>query len=454
MMRPVAGWTRPHGRCALESSGRARLAIPETTRTSNAVTDDTIKTDIAAPKSVATAATVPAGFLPLLIALSGLGPMSMQAIMPALPALAAHFSRDISVAQLAISLYLVGLACSQLVVGPLSDKFGRRPVILAGLFLLVISNIGGCLAVSLEQVIAARIVQALGAASGMAVGRAMIRDLYDRDRAASMIGIVVGSMMIAPMIGPFFGGLLETTYGWRTIFWFLGAVSFVIFLWAWAMLPETRRSSTGPAAAGFVQDVRALITSPKYHGFVVAQALAAGTFFIFASGGAYVTIIQMGRSSAEYGAWFALGSIAYMGGNLTSARFTPKLGGQRMIWIGLSMQILGSIINLTWGLIGLSANPSWFFITQMIVAFGNGFVMSNLAAGAISVRPQAAGTASGVLGFVQMAFGAIMAQLGSHLGGDYKTTVPLNLAGVILSLLCALVVWTLVTRYERRKQAA
>jgi len=413
------------------------------------VTDHTIKTDIAAAKP---AATVGAGFLPLLIALSGLGPMSMQAIMPALPALAAHFSQDISVAQLAISLYLVGLAFSQLVVGPLSDKFGRRPVILAGLFLLVLSNIGACLAVSLQQVIAARIVQALGAAAGLAVGRAMIRDLYDRDRAASMIGIVVGSMMIAPMLGPFFGGLLETSYGWRAIFWFLGAVSLAIFLWAWVTLPETRRFSTGPGATGFLHDVRALVASPQYHGFVVAQALAAGTFFIFASGGAYVTILQMGRSSAEYGAWFGTGAIAYMAGNLMSARFTPKFGGQRMIWFGLSLQVFGSVVTLIQGLIGLNVNPSWFFITQMIVAYGNGFVMSNLAAGAISVRPQAAGTASGVLGFVQMAFGAIMSQLGAHLGGDYKTTVPLNFAGVILSLLCALVVWTLVTRYERQKQ--
>lgn len=413
------------------------------------MTDDSIKTGSAATTTDAgSASKIPAGFLPLLIAMSGLGPMSMQAIMPALPALAAHFSQDIAVAQLAISLYLVGLAFSQLLVGPLSDRFGRRPVILAGLFLMVLANLAGCFAVSLQQVIAARIVQAVGAAAGLAVGRAMIRDLYDRDRAASMIGIVVGSMMIAPMIGPFIGGVLETIYGWRAIFWFLFGVSLVIFLWAWATLPETRRVQTGPGATGFLQDVRALIATPRYHGFVIAQALAAATFFIFASGGAYVTIVQMGRSSAEYGAWFALGSIAYMAGNLSSARLTLSLGGPRMIWFGLSLQVAGSIVNLIWGLIGLNVHPSWFFITQMIVAFGNGFVMSNVAAGAISVRPQAAGTASGVLGFVQMSFGAVVSQLGAHLGGDYTTTVPLNLAGVILSLLCAFVVWALVSRYE------
>jgi DHA1 family bicyclomycin/chloramphenicol resistance-like MFS transporter len=415
------------------------------------VTDETIKPTVAAPAAAVPDNKAPPGFIPLLVALSGLGPMSMQAIMPALPALATFFREDIAVAQLTISLYLVGLACSQLLVGPLSDKFGRRPVILVGLGLMVLSNVAGIFATTLPQLVAARVVQALGAASGLAVGRAMIRDLYDRDRAASMIGLVVGSMMIAPMIGPFIGGTLETVYGWRTIFWFLGLVSLVIFLWAWFILPETRRVQTGPAA-GFLNDVRALAASPQYYGFVIAQALAAGTFFIFASGGAYVAIMQMGRSSAEYGAWFALGSIAYMAGNLSSSRLTPKIGSSRMIWIGLTIQIIGSALNLTWGLVGLNVYPSWFFITQMIVAYGNGYVMSNLAAGAVSVRPQAAGTASGVMGFVQMGFGAIVSQAGAHLGGDYKTTVPLNFAGLVLSLLCASVVALLVTRYERRRE--
>ena len=200
------------------------------------MTDDTIKTGIAAPTSAATPAmSVPSGFLPLLIAMSGLGPMSMQAIMPALPALAVHFNEDIAVAQLTISLYLVGLAFSQLdrrsPVRQVRPQAGdpRRPVADGA-----VERRRAVIADTLQQVIAARIVQALGAAAGLAVGRAMIRDLYDRDRAASMIGIVVGSMMIAPMIGPFFGGVLETTYGWRTIFWFLGGVSLVVFLWAWA----------------------------------------------------------------------------------------------------------------------------------------------------------------------------------------------------------------------------
>jgi MFS transporter, DHA1 family, multidrug resistance protein len=418
------------------------------------VTDQAIKTEVDPTTSVAADKKIAAGFLPLLIALSGLGPMSMQAIMPALPALASYFQEDISIAQLAISLYLVGLACAQLVVGPLSDRYGRRPIILGGLSLMVLANAAGLFALSLHQVIAARIVQALGASSGLAVGRAMIRDLYDRDRAASMIAIVVGAMMVAPMIGPFLGGILETAFGWRAVFLFLGAISLGIFLWAVAALPETRRIQSGQHASGFLRDVRVLIGNPQYHGFVIAQSLAAATFFIFASGGAYVAIVQMHRASAEYGAWFALGSIAYMAGNLTSARLTPKLGSHRMIWIGLAMQIGGSVLNLICGLVGLNVNPAWFFGVQIIVSYGNGYCMPNLAAGAVSVRPQAAGTASGVMGFCQMGVGAMVSQLGAHLGGDFSTTVPLNLAGVILSLCCAGVVAVLVSPYERRRKPA
>ena len=419
------------------------------------MTDQAIKSEVdVEATSVSPPALVPAGFLPLLIALSGLGPMSMQAIMPALPALAAYFQEDISVAQLAISLYLVGLACAQLIVGPLSDRYGQRPVILCGLTLMVLANAAGLFALSLHQVIAARIVQALGASSGLAVGRAMIRDLYDRDRAASMIAVVVGAMMVAPMIGPFLGGILETAYGWRTVFGFLGAISLAVLLWAWAALPETRKFRTGQHATGFLRDVRVLIGNPQYHGFVIAQSLAAATFFIFASGGAYVAIVQMHRSSAEYGAWFALGSVAYMAGNLTSARLTPKLGTHRMIWIGLVMQIGGSLLNLLSGLAGFNVSPAWFFGIQVIVSYGNGYCMPNLAAGAVSVRPQAAGTASGVMGFCQMGVGACVSQLGAHLGGDYLTTVPLNLAGLVLSLMCAGVVAALISPYERRRKLA
>src|ERR1700753_3017137 len=190
-------------------------------------------TDTAAP---------PKGILLLLVLMTGVAPISLYMLVPALPVLATTFGRDISVAQMTVSLYMVGIACSQIVMGPLSDRFGRRPVLLAGLVLMVLASAGAVFAETLPQLIAARFLQALGGASGMVVSRAMIRDLYSRDRVAAMISLVIAVMMIAQMLSPLTGGLLETALGWRSIFYLITAASLVIAAAIALSLPETRRA--------------------------------------------------------------------------------------------------------------------------------------------------------------------------------------------------------------------
>src|SRR4029078_5397501 len=150
---------------------------------------------------------------------------SLYMLVPALPVLAATFDSDISIAQMTVSLYMVGIACSQLIMGPLSDRFGRRPVLLAGLGLMVAASIGCSLAQTLPQMIAARVLQALGGAAGMVVSRAIIRDLYGRDRVGPMISLVIAVMMVAQMLSALTGGLLEISFGWRAIFYFTTAAS-------------------------------------------------------------------------------------------------------------------------------------------------------------------------------------------------------------------------------------
>src|SRR5882757_1071375 len=163
--------------------------------------------------------------LMLLVAMTGVAPISLYLLVPALPMLATTFGRDISVAQMTVSLYMVGIACSQIIMGPLSDRFGRRPVLLAGLGLMVAASLGCSLAQTLPQLIAARFLQALGGATGMVVSRAIVRDLYSRDRISSMISLVIGVMMVAQMLSALAGGLLETAFGWRAIFYFITAAS-------------------------------------------------------------------------------------------------------------------------------------------------------------------------------------------------------------------------------------
>src|ERR1700730_17855727 len=154
----------------------------------------------------------------MLVLMTGVAPISLYLLVPALPVLATTFGRDISVAQMTVSLYMVGIACSQIIMGPLSDKFGRRPVLRAGLGLMVVASAGCIFAENLPQLIAARFFQALGGATGMVVSRAIIRDLYPRERVGAMISLVIAVMMIAQMLSPLTGGLLETAFRWRASF--------------------------------------------------------------------------------------------------------------------------------------------------------------------------------------------------------------------------------------------
>jgi len=373
--------------------------------------------------------------LMLLVVMTGVAPISLYLLVPALPKLAATFGRDISIAQMTVSLYMVGIACSQIIMGPLSDKFGRRPVLLAGLGLMVAASFACIFAGSLPQLIAARFLQALGGATGMVVSRAIIRDLYSRERISSMISLVIAVMMIAQMLSPLTGGLLETAFGWRAIFYLITAAALTITVTIAFALPETRRDRT--EAGGFRGDVGSLIKSRAFIGYVLCQVLASQIIFTFAGGGPYIVVTQMGRTSAEYGAWFATTGFAYLVGNLFCVRFAPRHSLEKLIWFGLALQVGGSLLNLVWSITGINQVPSVLFGTQMIVMVANAFVMSNSAAGAISVRPEAAGTASGAMGFLQQGVGALVSQFGAYLGGNSTSTLPLTAAIFVISIACA-----------------
>src|ERR1700761_1056381 len=382
--------------------------------------------------------------LMLLVVMTGIAPISLYMLVPTLPVLAKTFDSPISLAQMTVSMYMVGIACSQIIMGPLSDKFGRRPVLLAGLGLMVEGSAGGVFAETLPQLIVARFLQALGGATGMVVSRAIIRDLYSRDRIGAMISLVIAVMMIAQMLSPLTGGLLETAFGWRAIFYLITAASLVIAVAIALALPETRR--TRAAASGFRGDFGSLFTSRAFIGFMLCQVLASQIIFVFAGGGPYQVVTHMGRSSAEYGAWFATTAFAYLIGNVFCVRFAPRHSLEKLIWFGLALQLAGSLLNLIWGFVGLNQSPSWLFGTQMIVMFANAFVMSNSSAGAISVRPEAAGTASGAMGFLQMGVGSLLSQFGAFLGGSFATSLPLTAAIFALSLACASMMVFIVPR--------
>lgn len=367
----------------------------------------------------------PWGLLALLMAMTAIGPLALNIVVPVLPKLTAVFAADAHTIQLAVSLFLAGLAVAQLLVGPLSDRFGRRPVALGGLIATAAASLAAIVVDNAGLFIGARVLQAFGAATGVVVGRAVIRDLFDRDRSASMIGLVATAMVVAPMISPLVGGILDTAFGWQSIFLFTAAVTVAVLAWAAMALPETRDRHP-PSPGGFIADARVLAGSIAFNGYVMCAAFGSGTFFALLGGGPHIVVTLMGRSSAEYGVWFAISAIGYMSGNFTASRLSIRFGVERMILLGLVTETIGVALSIVlsyahaWG-------PAVVFLPQIVTAFGNGVMLPNAIAGAVSVRPQAAGTASGVLGCVQMAVGAGFVQLGGIVLTNAATALPVAL---------------------------
>jgi MFS transporter, DHA1 family, multidrug resistance protein len=384
--------------------------------------------------------------LAILVVITGIAPITLYMLVPVLPVLARNFNGPISLAQMTVSMYMVGIACSQIIMGPLSDKFARRPVLLGGISLMVAASAACMFAESLPQLIAARFFQALGGASGMVVSRAIIRDIYARDQISAKLSLVIAVMMVAQMLSPLTGGLLDIAFGWRAIFSLVTAVSLVTVIAIAIFLPETRRDRA--AGNGFRGDVGSLFTSRAFIGYMLCQVLASQIIFVFAAGGPYIVVNQMGRTSAEYGAWFATTGFAFLIGNVLCVRFAPRHSLEKLIWFGLALQLAGSLLNLLWSFAGINQMPLWLFGTQMVVMMANAVVMSNSVAGAISVRPDAAGTASGAMGFFQQSVGALVSQLGAWLGGHFATTLPLTISVFVISLLCASSMIFLVPRRE------
>ena len=370
----------------------------------------------------------PWGLLLLLMAMTSIGPTTLNIVVPALPRMANRLASDVGTIQLTVSIYLLALAAGQLLMGPLSDRFGRRPVLLAALSLTAGASVLAVAISTVESLIAARVLQAIGASAGVVVSRAIIRDLFDRNRAASMLGLVATVMAVVPTLGPLIGGLLETGFGWEAIFIFTAVTATLIVCWAALTLPETRGLNTPHGAQeGFLRDLAKLARNQRFAGYVCAGAFGSATFFAFLGGGAHVVVTLMERSPAEYGVWFAISSIGYMAGNFASSRFSTRHGIDRMIWFGIGVEIAGVALSTVLTAVALHWGPAIVFVPQMIVNFGNGLLLPGAISGAVSVRPQAAGTAAGITGFTQMALGAAITQYAGTLMAESPSAVPLSL---------------------------
>lgn len=343
----------------------------------------------------------------LLVVMTGLGPFSMQILIPALPRMAVDLGVPYGIAQLTLTLYLIGVALGQLLYGPLADRFGRRPVMLGALALYLVASALSAFAPSMAWLGIGRVAQAMGACSGMVLGRAIIRDVWPRDQAASRIGYVVMAMTLAPMLAPMVGALIEERFGWRSSMVACLLFGAPLLLAVWLRLPETLREPQPlPGLRGMGLAHMSLLRLPAFRWIAAVGAASTGVFFAFMAGAPRVAE-AMGHTPRDYATAFLAISVCFAGGSWMAGRFSARMGLARMLSAGLWIIILGSGVMLAVQLF-LPHSLMGFFLPMALVALGNGISLPNAVAAAISVRPERAGTASGLLGAMQMGFGALM----------------------------------------------
>ncbi len=357
-----------------------------------------------------------------LVLLAGLSALTMNIFLPSLPGMAAWFEVPYALMQLSVALYLGLSAALQIVIGPISDRYGRRKVVLGALILFLLATVGTLVSPNAETFLAFRMLQAVVAA-GMVLSRAIVRDMVADAEAASMIGYVTMGMSIVPMIGPAIGGFLDGLFGWHANFTLLLLVGLAVTALVWADLGET----SAPKDTRFAEQIRqypALLASRRFWGYCMAAAFSSGCFFAYLGGAPYVGTEVFKLSSQEIGLLFALTAIGYLIGNFLAGRFSVRVGMNRMVLWGTLTTTVGLSVLALFTVAGLSG-PVVFFALTVPMGIGNGLCLPNANAGILSVRPDLAGTASGLGGAIMIGGGAGLAALAGHLLGPGSSELPL-----------------------------
>ncbi len=381
---------------------------------------------------VAGAASAGTALLLLLVVLTALGPTAMQIFIPALPAVRDAFATSTAIVQLTFSLSTLAMAASTLVAGSLADRFGRRPVILGGLGFFLLGTLIALFATSIPLLVLGRTVQAAGGATGFVLTRTIVRDLFGREDTARIIAYLTMGMVVAPMLAPALGGLLTDLYGWRSVFLVGGAAGLVVLAAVLRHLPETHRferAAEGPRA--MLASMARLLRIRAFQGYAITGAFSMSLFFSFLGGAPFVTVEVLERPASEYGLFFMLVSLAFMLGNFLAARVSARIGLDRMIRAGSSVVLIVATLAIPIMALG-GWNLVTLFAPMTIIGFAQGTALPNVQAGAISVDPRAAGAASGLAGFIQMAMAALAVQIVGTIqdGTPYPTLLAMLVCAI------------------------
>jgi len=370
--------------------------------------------------------------VPALALISSVGAFGTHLLLPALPAIRDEFSVSSAQVQLVVSLSLLALAVGALINGPLSDRFGRRPVALAGLAMFVAGSLIAWMGADLSSVLVGRVVQALGGGAAITAVRAVIRDIYDRDSAASAFGYVASFVLIVPLLVPLLGGALSETFGWRSNFLVAITVGVGIGAFIALRLPETRPAATHRDAP-LLREMFSLLRRRAFLGYALNYSFSMAALQAFIAGAPLLLVGSLGLSATAYGGWYMLTAAASLSGFYLAGRLSRQMGIHRMIRVGMIASLFATTALLcVQGVFGIFS-PLALMLPAMGHTFANALMVPSSTSGAISERPELAGSAAGVLGFMQFLCAAAAVQVMGILHDVTDMAVALVMAGASMA---------------------
>lgn len=363
--------------------------------------------------------------LALLVIMATASPLALNAFVPAMPTAMADLNTSLSSIQLSFTLYLFTLAFGQLLSGQLADAYGRRPVILVGFCLHLIGSLLAAVAGDITQLLSGRVLQALGGAASLTLARAVLLDTYGAKGAASRMGYLIMAIAVSQALAPTLGGYLNLWIGWNSIFYLSVVNSCVIWLLAFKFLPETSTQRQRLSFKSAWLNYRQVLASRQYLGYVLTTSCLAAAFYLFVGSSPYVVVNLLRGSSADFGTWFLWVSGAFVVGGYASTRIATYLNNDQTIVVGNALALLGAGLLLGLAAAGIFSYIS-LFLPMAVLIFGRGLSQPNAQLAALSGNPEVAATASGLMGFIQLFTGALIAQ-----------TVPFILqVGVLWVFIC------------------
>ena len=370
-----------------------------------------------------------------LILLASISALTMNIFLPSLPNIASDLNSSTSLLGLSVGIYLASSAVLQLIIGPFSDQFGRRPLILWSLIIFCLSTLATVFVTSTVQFLLLRVFQAISA-SCMVLARAIVRDTTESiEKAGSKIAYVTMGMALVPMVGPAIGGLLDYQYGWEASFWVLCLLGLVILIIAFFDVGETL-SDHNQSFLEQISTYPSLLRSKRFWGYCLSSAFVSGAFFSYLGGAPFVGNEVFGLEPKDLGFWFGAPAIGYILGNFLSGRFSTKIGLDKMIFLGVTTALLGVSVSLTISFLGQGSMLSFFgFMT--LVGLGNGMSIPNATAAIMSINPKLAGTAAGLGSAIMIGGGAGLSAIANFILKPGSSEIPLIML-MWVSVFCGL----------------